>query len=56
MTKSDIRIKLLKEVTKAKKLRELKLACDNEQSFEILKASEEQDKKVDFLKKISKIL
>lgn len=56
MNKSDLRIKLLKEKAKAKKLRELKLSCDNNQSFVIYKASENQDKKVNFIKKLSNYL
>lgn len=54
--KHDLRIKLMQEINKAKKLKELQIACDNDQSFIISKKLKEQVKKLEFIKKLSNYL
>lgn len=51
--KNKIRIKINKESQKSKNLREVILITEGNKSFEMRKFLQKQDKKVDFLKKLS---
>lgn len=56
MIKQDLRIKICQESDKMKKIRNVLFSCSEEQSFKLRKELNKQDKKVDFLKKISNYL
>ena len=54
--KSDMRIKICQENTKARELRRIIYQYENENSFKLREELKKLDKKVEFLKKASKYL
>ena len=54
--KSDMRIKICQENTKAKELRRIIYQYESENSFKLRDELQKLDKKVEFLKKASKYL